>query len=81
MLRRSLDAAKLGRAEKLDGFRRLDRFVRAVEERYAPQADFAATLAHEHAISPALDSRSVFDDRRKGSSGIRPKQLSLFAGE
>src|SRR3979411_1441014 len=29
-LRRSLEAAKLGNSEKVDGFRRLDRFVRAI---------------------------------------------------
>src|SRR6185295_13670931 len=32
-LRTSLDAAKVGDKEKLDGFRRLERFVRTVETR------------------------------------------------
>src|ERR1700722_12780341 len=32
VLRRALDSAKLGNADKLDGFKRLERFVRNVEE-------------------------------------------------
>ncbi len=73
VLRRSLEAAKLGDIEKMDGFKRLDRMVRAVEERSQPEADFEQVVAHEHAISPSLDGRSVFDDRKK-----KPAQLSLF---
>ena len=69
-LRTSLDAAKLGDGDKLDGFRRLDRFVRAVETELEPEADFDAAIAHEKAISPLLDGRSVFDDK--------PRQLSFF---
>lgn len=74
VLRRSLEAAKLGDTEKMDGFKRLDRLVRAVEERSQPVADFERVLEHEHAISPSLDGRSVFDDRKKKAA-----QLSLFA--
>jgi len=62
-LRTSLDTAKLGNKEKLDGFRRLDRFVRAVETELQPKADFDAVIAHEEQISPSLDGRSVFDDK------------------
>src|SRR6266536_1760717 len=62
-LRASLDAAKIGDKDKLDGFRRLERFVRAVETRYEPEADFEAVIAHENGISPSLDGRSVFDDK------------------
>jgi hypothetical protein len=69
-LRASLDAAKLGGKDKLDGFRRLDRFVRAVETELEPAADFDAAVAHENAISPSLDGRSVLDDK--------PRQLTLF---
>ncbi len=69
-LRTSLDAAKLGDGDKLDGFRRLDRFVRAVETEHKPETDFDAAIAHEKAISSLLDGRSVFDDK--------PMQLSLF---
>jgi len=69
-LRRSLDAAKLGDREKLDGFRRLERFARAVENRLEPKADFESTIAREQALSPSLGGRSVGDDR--------PRQLRLF---
>ncbi|HVQ36151.1 MAG TPA: DUF763 domain-containing protein, partial [Pyrinomonadaceae bacterium] len=50
-------------SEKLDGFRRLDRFVRAVENSTQSEVDFDKLIAHENAISPSLDGRSVFDDR------------------
>jgi hypothetical protein len=73
VLRRSLDAAKLGDTEKIDGFKRLDGFVQMVERRYKPEANFERIIEREHAISPQLDGRSVFDDRRP-----RAKQLSLF---
>jgi hypothetical protein len=77
VLRRSLDAAKVGDRDKLDGMARLDRYVRAVEARYAPAADFGATLAHEQAISASLGGRAVFDGRRRArSAAIR--QLGLF---
>jgi len=74
VLRRALDSAKLGHTEKLDGFKRLDRLVRQVEERYEPTADFDRSIRYEHAISPSLDGRSVFDDRKKQ----KKQQLSLF---
>jgi hypothetical protein len=77
VLRRALDAAKLGGSEKLEGFARLDRFVGNIERRYSPKADFDAILAHEHAISPALDGRSVFDDRKEAKRP-RSSQLPLF---
>jgi hypothetical protein len=69
-LRTSLEEAKLGGKEKLDGFRRLERFVRAVETRLQPEADFDAIIAHEKEISRSLDGRSVYDNG--------PKQRSLF---
>lgn len=74
-LRTSLDAAKVGDKEKLDGFRRLEKFARLVEKQYQPRADFNALLAHENAISPSLDGRSVFDDKRRKSDS---RQRSLF---
>lgn len=64
VLRRSLDAAKVGDQEKLAGFARLDRFVNAIEKQRAPEADFNAVIAHEQAISPTLDGRTVFDKRQ-----------------
>jgi len=78
VLRASLEAAKVGDKEKLDGFRRLERFTRAVEERYDPRADFDATVAHERAISRDLGGRSVYDDRKKKPPSFGSKQLSLF---
>jgi uncharacterized protein len=71
-LRTSLDKAKLGGGDKLDAFRRLESFVRVVESELEPRADFDAVIAHEKAISPSLDGRSVFDDKPK------QRQLSLF---
>jgi len=64
-LRSSLDAAKLGRTEKIDGFRRLERFVNSVETRLHPQADFNKVIQHEHAISRSLNGRTVFNDRQR----------------
>jgi len=89
VLRRSLDAAKVGDTDKIDGMKRLEKFVQALEERYSPAADFDAVLAHEHAISESLNGRSVFDaSTRHGSlrAGDAPKhrrkaQLPLFGDE
>lgn len=64
-LRSSLDAAKLERTEKIDGFRRLERFVNSVETTLQPQADFNKLIQHEHAISRSLNGRTVFDDRQR----------------
>jgi hypothetical protein len=77
-LRTSLDAAKVGDKEKLDGFRRLERFVRAVETRRKPMADFDAVIAHENEISASLDGRSVFDDKPQKRLNHNTKQYSLF---
>ena len=71
-LRTSLEAAKLGHTEKLDGFRRLERFIRLVEERLVPEANLAKLIRHEKAISRSLNGRTVFDDKRD------PRQRSLF---
>jgi uncharacterized protein len=69
-LRSSLEAARIGNREKLDGFRRLERFASAVETYLDPKTDFDAVISHENAISPSLDGRSVFE--------VKPKQGSLF---
>ena len=80
VLRSSLDRAKLGDTDKIDGLKRLDGLVRTVERQYRPVANFDRLMEHEHAISPSLDGRSVFDDRKQ--SRARPqKQLSLFGSE
>lgn len=78
VLRTSLDAAKLGDADKLDGFRRLEKFVRAVENRYTPVVAFDAVVAHERTIAHECGGRTVFDDAGSKSSGARARQLSLF---
>jgi hypothetical protein len=75
VLRRSLDAAKVGDTEKIDGMKRLDKFVRAIEKRYSPEADFEAVMAHEHAISKSIGGRTVLDAR---TPRPRKGQLSLF---
>ena len=74
VLRRSLDSARLGDTEKLDGFKRLNGFVEAVEKRRRPEANFEAALTHERSISRELGGRTVFEDRRKRG----PEQLRLF---
>ena len=74
-LRAALDAARMGDSEKLNGLRRLDQFVRAVEERYEPEAEFEAAVQHEEAISGSLDGRSVFDD---AAHPRVPRQSRLF---
>lgn len=76
VLRRSLDAARMGDTDKIDGMKRLERFVRAVEQRYSAQADFDAALAHERAISKSLGGRTVFDDKKRHP---RTGQLHLFS--
>jgi uncharacterized protein len=79
VLRRSLDAAKLDDSAKLDGVRRLDTFVRNVEQRHHPKADLKATIAHENSISASVDGRSVFDDDQRDAKARKKKgQLSLF---
>jgi len=74
-LRNGLDRAKVGDKEKLDGFRRLNRFLENIETEYEPVADFNAAVAHERAISPSIGGRTVQDDRRVSR---HPKQRSLF---
>jgi hypothetical protein len=69
-LRAALDAAKFGGKEKLEGFRRLERFGRNVERLLHPKADFNALIGHERSISRSLDGRSVVDGE--------PGQLSLL---
>jgi hypothetical protein len=78
VLRNGLQSAKLGHTEKIEGFRRLDQFVRTVEHTCSPAADFNRVLAHEHEISPSIGGRTVFDDRHSARRANRTKQLSLF---
>jgi uncharacterized protein len=79
VLRRALDAARLGRSEKLDAFSRLDTFTRAIERRLNPTADVDAVISHERAISAAHGGRTVFDDRPKRRAPAAQRgQLPLF---
>ncbi|MGA9585034.1 MAG: hypothetical protein WBQ95_06880 [Terracidiphilus sp.] len=78
MLRRALDAAKLGHTERLEGFRRLDRLTRNVESNMQPLADFNAAIDHERNISPSVGGRTVFDDAREPKITASNQQLSLF---
>ncbi|MFP5205258.1 MAG: DUF763 domain-containing protein [Acidobacteriota bacterium] len=80
VLRRSLDAARLGNSEKIEGFRRLDALTRAVEQQRQPLADFAAAVTHEREISASLGGRTVFDDRREARKrkSAPAQNLSLF---
>jgi hypothetical protein len=80
VLRSAVDAAKIGDEEKADGFRRLDRFTRAIEQRCNPAADLQALVRHENAISASLDGRSVFDKVRT-KLPLKPQQLGLFDQE
>ena len=75
-LRGSLEAARIGDREKLDGFRRLETFARRVEANLKPEADFAAVIARENKISRSLGGRSVFDDTPGQRNNT--KQRSLF---
>jgi hypothetical protein len=84
VLRKALDAARIGHTEKLDGMKRLDAFTRGIERTRDPHADVDAAIAHERAISPSIGGRTVFDDRPKRSTGraaVRSSgdpQLRLF---
>jgi hypothetical protein len=77
VLRRSLEAAKVGNTERIDGLRRLDRFIQAVENSNAPRADFGNAVARERQISSALGGRTA--DSPPARSRRTTEQLSLFS--
>jgi hypothetical protein len=76
VLRRALDSAKLGHPEKLDGFKRLDRFARNIERTASPRADLEAAIEHEKKVSSKFGGRTVFDDRAVKLR--KPRQSELF---
>jgi len=76
VLRRSLEAARLGRMEKVEGFKRLDRLIRSVEQRRAPVADFEAAMHWERTSSRALGGSTAFDSQQKQPK--KSRQGSLF---
>jgi uncharacterized protein len=77
VLRKAIDKARLDGGAKLEGFRRLDRFVKIVEDQTEPVANFEAALEHERAISPSLGGRTVHDDRRVPRKP-KPRQMNLW---
>jgi hypothetical protein len=78
VLRRALHSARLGKMEKLDGFKRLDKLTRMVESEREPMADFEKTVEREWAISKSVGGRTVMDDRREAKGKSTPFQRSLF---
>lgn len=78
VLRRSLDAAKVDSGSKIEGFKRLDRFVQGVEKRMQPEADFDGVIQHEMSISKSLGGRTIFDDKRESRAPGSSAQLRLF---
>jgi uncharacterized protein len=78
VIRRSLEAARLGHTEKLEGFRRLDKLTRTVDEEREPFADFDAAIAHERSISRSIGGRTVFDDKVPRTRSAQTPQLNLF---
>ena len=72
MLRRSLQAAKLGDFEKAEGLRRLDKLVRSLEKSNNPDANFDQVIKQEKSISASIGGRTVLDDKPVCS------QLKLF---
>ncbi len=73
VLQKSLEAARLGDTDKLQGFERLHRFLRTVEDRCRPEAAFDAIVSHERLMSSSLGGRTVSDDK-----STHTKQLGLF---
>jgi hypothetical protein len=78
VLRRSLQAARLGNMEKVEGLKRLDRLTRTVEAKRQPVADFAGAMEYERANSRSFGGRTVFDARPKMSEAKKSSQGSLF---
>jgi uncharacterized protein len=79
IIRRGLNAANVGQTEKIAAFKRLDGFVRLIEEQREPRAHFSEIIAHEHAISESIGGRTVFDNRKNQSRRtLVSTQLSLF---
>jgi hypothetical protein len=77
-IKTALDSARIDGREKLDGLRRLDKFVTSVEDRLAPKAEFEKILEYERRISPSLYGRTVFDDLKERKKKLYPRQQRLF---
>jgi hypothetical protein len=77
ILQQSLESAKLGHTDKNDGLRRLNSFVRAIENSHAPTAEFDQTLDRERSVSDSLGGRTVRSQSDRSSHSKH--QMSLFA--
>ncbi len=78
VLRRSLDVAKMDGGEKLEGFRRLNKFVEAVETDLRPNIDLPSLVAQELAHSPSLRGRSVQMGSKRPAHRAVTHQMRLF---
>jgi hypothetical protein len=78
VLKRSLDAAKVDGEDKLEGFRRLNKFVEGVETDLRPQVELRSLVAHEQALSPSLGGLSVRQGAKRPRSRSGSDQVSLF---
>lgn len=78
VLRRSVEAAKVGLTDKLQGMKRLDAFTRMIEQRLEPHAHVNAVIADERASSRAYGGRTVFDDQTTTRKRKSDPQLHLF---
>jgi hypothetical protein len=76
VLRRSLEAARLGHTEKAEGLKRLDNLTRSVEKALDPSADFEAAVEWERRNSRTFGGRTVFDPEKKRLTD--PAQHCLF---
>jgi hypothetical protein len=78
VLRRSLEAARVDGGEKLEGFRRLNKFVEGVETDLRPSVDLPSLVAHEMVLSPGLAGRSVQGHGLRSRHHAGPRQMRLF---
>jgi hypothetical protein len=76
VLRRALESAKVGETVRVDGLRRLDRFVRGIEVGHVPRADFKKVVERERAMSDSLGGMTA--GARRNRSVRVTQQLSLF---
>jgi hypothetical protein len=65
----------------MEGFKRLDRLTRAVENGRDPMADFDKAVERAWKISKSVGGRTVMDDRRGTKRKVGAVQGSLFRHE
>jgi len=76
VLRRSLDQARIEGGDKLEGFRRLNKFVEGIEGNMRSHVELPALVAHEMALSPSRAGRTAHRNSPRPRS--RQDQMSLF---